>query len=259
MTMPHTRFQFLGVPLDAYSTNEILEKIKKYIISPSGFMHVVSINPENIVIAEQNKQFNVVCNESSLALCDGIGVLLGAKMCGIPLKERTQGSVLFPKLLDLAGQMSLSVLLIGSQANLADNIAKCYNRSYPKAKFIGVQGYQNISNPTDKEEEALLSIINDTRPRMIFAAFGSPAQELWFYSHKHHFKDILCMGVGGGFNYLSGASKRPNRHIRQLGLEWLYRLVTEPKRMQRQLSRLPHFVGMVIKEILYGKKSKNSS
>ncbi len=257
--MPQTRFSFLGVPLDAYSTNEILEKIKKYINTPSGFVHIVSINPENVVIAQQNNLFRTVCGESSLALCDGIGVLIGARMLGIPLEMRTQGSVLFPQLLDLAGQMSLSVLLVGSQANLAEDIAKCYQRSYPKAKFTGLQGYQNISKPTPEEEEALLSIVNATRPRIVFAAFGSPSQELWFYSHKHLFKDMICMGVGGGFNYLSGASKRPNRYIRQLGLEWLYRLVTEPKRFQRQMTRLPVFVGMLIKEKIYGKKSRDRS
>ncbi len=257
--MPYARPSFLGVPVDTYSTNEVLEKIKKYINSPSGFMHIVSINPENVVLARQNKQFASVCNESSLALCDGMGVLLGARLLGFPLKERTQGSVLFPRLLDLAGQMGLSVLLIGSQANLADNIAKCYNQSYPKAAFMGVQGYANISKPTDEEERTLISIINNTRPRMIFAAFGSPSQELWFYSHKHICKDIMCMGVGGGFNYLSGASRQPNKYIRQMGLEWLYRLIMEPTRARRQLSRLPLFVIMVVKEILYGKISRRRS
>lgn len=259
MIMQQTRFSFLGVPVDTYSTDEILEKIKKYINTPSGFVHIVSINPENLVIAQQNKLFNTVCNEASLALCDGIGVLVGAKMLGIPLKMRTPGSLLFPQLLDLAGQMSLSVLLVGSQANLAEDIAKRYQRSYPKAKYTGIQGYQNISKPTPQEEKSLLSIVDTTRPRMIFAAFGSPAQELWFYSHKHLFKNMICMGVGGGFNYLSGASKRPNRYIRQLGLEWLYRLVTEPKRFHRQFSRLPVFVKMVIKEKIYGKKSRARS
>jgi len=257
--MSQTRFEFLGVPIDTYSTDEVLEKIKKYINTPSGFFHIVSINPENVVVANHNSQFRSVCNESSLALCDGVGVLFGARILGIPLKGRTQGSVLLPRLLDLAGQLSLSVVLIGSQANLADTIAKCYNQSYPKAKFTGIQGYQNISNPTPEEERAVLSIVNATRPHMIFAAFGSPSQELWFYSHKHLFKDTLCMGVGGGFNYISGASKQPGRYVRQFGLEWLYRLITEPKRIQRQLTRLPLFVRMVIKEKIYGKKSRDRS
>ena len=244
--MLQTRYPFLNVSIDTLSSHEILEKIKKYLIAPQKFIHIVSINPENCVIANYNSTFRTVCNESDLALIDGVGVLLGAKMLNVPVHGRTTGALLFERLLKVAGEMSLAVLLIGAQANLADSIAKCYSRGYPEARFIGINGYKDIMHPTKEEEEALLSIVRATRPRIVFSAFGSPAQELWFYSHKDMFKDIICMGVGGGFNYVAGASKQPNKYIRQFGLEWLYRLITEPGRWYRQCTRLPYFIYLVL-------------
>lgn len=242
------RFSLLQVPIDLLSLDDILEKIKIYLSSPLTFKHIVSINPENIVIAQQNSEFRHVCQHADLALTDGVGVMWGAKMLGFSIPERVPGSVLLPHLLDLAGAMSSTVVLIGSQANLADTIAKCYRRSYPKATFIGLEGYKNKAHPTPQEEHIIEDIVRSTRPHFVFVAFGSPFQELWIYTHRQMLEASICMGVGGGFDYLSGASNKPPQLIRSLGLEWLYRLVREPWRVQRQLVRLPVFVLLVLKQ-----------
>lgn len=241
-------FTLLGVPLHTLSLMNVLDTIKKGLLSKPKFMHIVSINPETITIAQSDSALMRIYNDADLALCDGIGVNFGAKLLGIPLNERIPGSVLLPLLLDLAGQISSTVVLIGSQANLADGIAKCYSRSYPKANFVGTYGYQNISNPTIQEERALESIVRSTRPRLVFVAFGTPYQERWIYEHKDLLKGAICMGVGGAFDYISGATRRPHPIIRRLGLEWAYRLITQPWRAKRQLMRLPLFVYLVLKE-----------
>lgn len=246
--MNKKRISLLQVPLDLLSQSEVLEIIKKGLSSPPKYTHLVSINPENIVIASQNPAFLTVCKHADLALADGIGVLIAAKILGFSLPGRVSGSVLLPRLLDLAGAMSSTVVLIGSQANLADKIAQCYSRSYPKATFIGLEGYKNKFSPTPEEEKQIESIVRSTRPHFVFVAFGSPYQELWIDTHKNLLQTSVCMGVGGGFDYLSGASHPPSPLIRTLGMEWLYRLIREPWRAGRQLSRLPIFVGMVVRE-----------
>ena len=148
--------------------------------------------------------------------------------------------------------MSLTVVLIGSQANLADNIAKCYRRSYPKAKYIGLVGYKNKATPTPQEEHAIEDIVRSTRPHFVFVAFGSPFQELWIDTHRQMLQASICMGVGGGFDYLSGASNKPPQIIRSLGIEWLYRLVHEPWRIRRQFMRIPIFIVLILKRWLFG-------
>lgn len=249
--MDKKRFSLLGIPIDPLTTNDILDKIKMYQSPPRRFVHIVSINPENIVIAQENPQFKQVCINSDLALTDGIGVLLGAHLLGFSVPERVQGSLLLPQLLDWAGRMSSTVVLIGSQANLADNIAKCYSRSYPEATYIGIKGYQNILSPTPEEDAAVEAIVRSTRPHFVFLAFGSPAQEMWIDAHKKMLEGAICMGVGGAFDYLSGSTQKPPHIIRALGFEWLYRLTKEPWRISRQAKRLPIFIGMIIREYIW--------
>lgn len=242
------RFSLLQIPIDPLSMDDVLDKIKLHLSSPPQFVHIVSINPENIIIAQQNTQFKVVCQNADLALTDGIGVLFGARLLGFSVPQRVQGSVLLPHLLDLAGAMSLRVVLIGSRANLAEKISKCYSRSYPKAMFIGIQGYTNSLQPTKKEDEDIELIVRRMRPHFVFVALGSPVQEIWIDTHKECLRESICMGVGGSFDYLSGATQKPPHLMRIMGLEWLYRLVNQPWRIQRQAKRLPIFIGLILKE-----------
>ncbi|MCX6730584.1 MAG: WecB/TagA/CpsF family glycosyltransferase [Candidatus Roizmanbacteria bacterium] len=155
--MKKQRLTLFQLPIDPLPINDVLEKIKLYLSGPQQFRHIVSINPENIVIAHQNSSFLEVCQGADLALTDGIGVVIAAKLQGLFIPERVPGSSLLPKLLELAGQMSSRVVLIGSQAKLADNIAKCYSRAYPKATYIGIEGYKNKLNPTPEEEAQLVT------------------------------------------------------------------------------------------------------
>jgi len=246
------RISLFQVPIDPLTLKEVLEKIKLYLSTPLKFTYIISINPENIVIAQQNPQFLALCQKADLALTDGVGIILAAKLLGFSISERVTGSNLLPCLLDLAGRMSLRVVLIGSQANLADKIAQCYSRSYPKATFMGIEGYKNIQSPTPEEEKQVKDIVCGIRPHFVFAAFGSPYQELWIETHRMILQESICMGVGGGFDYLSGASQKPPHFIQALGLEWFYRLMRQPWRTKRQFLRLPLFIGMVLKQWIGG-------
>lgn len=232
------------------SRKDILEKIIKYLLRPRGFFHIVSLNPENIILAKRSRTFKKIIKTAQLPIIDGVGIVLAAQILHITAGERYPGVNLMSDLIRSAGEMSLPVLLLGGRANLALRLAQCYQRSYPKATFRGIQGIQNINKPTALEEEDIHSIVTTMRPRIVFAAFGSPAQELWFYNHKSWFRGVICMGVGGGFDYLSGAIKRPNILIQRLGIEWLYRLINQPWRVIRQI-RLLFFVGEVIKQLIH--------
>lgn len=225
----------------------VLEKIKKNIILQKRFVHIVSLNPENMVIAQNNIIFKDICNTSELALTDGIGVKWAVQFLYSHTIERIQGVDFMKELLELAHTKSLRVLFIGGRAKIADNLAKCYSRSYPASRFKGIQGVKNISKPTQNEEQAIIHIVRTMTPHFIFVAFGSPAQEIWINNHKSLFKGSVCMGIGGGFDFLTGNVKRAPHWIRQIGFEWLYRLFVQPWRIKRQL-RLIQFVWLVVKQ-----------
>ena len=236
--------------LPTHDMHFILEKIKKYIRSPRGFFQIVSLNPENIVIAQGNRTFKRIVKTARMTIIDGVGIELAARMLHIEVGERIPGVDLMNNLISLAGKTRSTVLLIGGRKNLAEDLAKCYHQTYRKAKFIGIQGYRNVRNPTQKEEKDLRMIVRAAKPQIVFAAFGSPTQEIWLEKHKSLFRGCVCMGVGGAFDYLSGRIRRPHSIIRRLGLEWLARLLKQPWRAGRQL-RLIVFAFSVIKQAIH--------
>jgi len=233
--------------IKAHSKKQVLEKIIKYIRYPKGFMQIISLNPENLVTAQENKKWLQIIKKAQIKIVDGVGIVLAARILGVPIPERVPGRELVEELMMIADRIRLRVLFIGGRPNLALKLSKCYNERYPKAKFLGIAGIKNIKTPLQEEEEEISSIVSRFKPHLLFAAFGSPDQELWLERHRDKFSGIVCMGVGGTFDYLAGIASRPSRLIRNLGLEWLFRLINQPWRWRRQL-RIGKFLWLLIKE-----------
>lgn len=238
-------FKLLGVTLHPDSTSNILEKIKKYIEHPTGFLHIVSVNPENIIEARQNAEFKKVIETAQIQIMDGTGILWAGRITGKHPIERLTGVDLMEMLVKMAGEKRVRTMLIGGSPKIANKLAECYSQRYPQSKFLGVYGIKNIKNPEKHEEEELFSIVAGYMPQLVFVSFGSPAQELWIEKHKDQFKGAVCMGVGGAFDFLSGRVGRAPQFIRRAGMEWLYRLIVQPWRWRRQL-RLIKFIGLIL-------------
>jgi N-acetylglucosaminyldiphosphoundecaprenol N-acetyl-beta-D-mannosaminyltransferase len=236
--------KFLKIDIQNHSKKEVLEKIKKYIQKPDGFFHIVSLNPENVVIAQNNTEFLDVLNQAQMQIVDGVGVALGCSILGINYGVRIAGVDLMEEMLAMCRENSLRVLFLGGRPNLANYISDCYQKKYPQSTFKGVFGISNIQNSTEAEKKAIFSIVAAVRPQIIFAAFGSPGQELFFSRHSKLFEGAVCMGVGGGFDFLAGKIPRAPKILRIFGVEWLYRLLLQPWRWKRQL-RLLQFIKLV--------------
>lgn len=224
-----------------------LEKIIKYIKNPRGIFHIVSLNPENMVVGLQNRTFKRVIKSAQLTIIDGVGIEMAAQILNIEAGERYPGVDLMNNLISHISNMSLTVLFLGGQTNLAEELAKCYRQSYPQTKFIGLQGIKNIKKPAPEEEKEIYRIVRVSKPQLVFVAFGSPAQEIWIYKNKRLLSGRVCMGVGGAFDYLTGRIQRPKALFRTWGVEWLIRLIKQPWRAFRQL-RLIIFMYFVIKQ-----------
>ena len=239
----------LGIKLNPTSKLNTLEHIKKYIKHPSGFYHIVSLNPENIIIAQSDGEFKKTIEKGQIQIVDGVGIVLAGRLLGFQVKKLT-GVELMEELLKVADQLRLRVLLIGGKPNLALRLAECYSRAYKKAEFLGLEGFKDIKGPLKSEEQKVFSIVSDFKPHLLFVSFGSPDQELWLDRHKNQLTGIVCMGVGGAFDYAGGIIPRAPKIIRTLGFEWLFRLVAEPWRWRRQL-KLIKFIWLVLKQKVF--------
>lgn len=239
--------QLFGIQIKPQTKSQILEQIKKYIVHPLGFFHIISLNPENLIIARENKTFKEVVEKAQIKIIDGVGVVLAAFIGAVAVGDRFPGVDLMGELIKVAGTQRLRVLLIGGKFNLALQLANCYRQLYPEAKFKGIEGIKKIKKPSASEKNGIFSIVSAYKPHMVFVSFGSPDQELWLDQHKDKFQGMVCMGVGGAFDYEAGRIMRAPGILRKLGLEWLIRLFVQPWRWRRQL-RLAKFILLVLRE-----------
>jgi N-acetylglucosaminyldiphosphoundecaprenol N-acetyl-beta-D-mannosaminyltransferase len=243
----------LDIPVDNLTRKSILEKIIKYMSPDSkkdlGMYHIVSLNPEIMVSATEDKLFKEIVQSAQVRIRDGAGIALAGKILGVNTGDRMTGVELMEELIEYAYHTSRRVLLIGGKGNLAHDLAECYNKKYECDLYRGVEGYKNILKPAEEENDRLFSIVADWTPQIVFAAFGSPQTEKWFFNNRNKFRSIVCASVGGAFNYLSGNTKRPPEWVRNIGMEWLWRLIAEPWRWRRQL-RLIKFGYFILKQKL---------
>lgn len=234
----------LKIPIKPQNMAQILEKIQKFIHTPYTFFHIVSLNPETLVRAQDDTEFRDILSEGDIQLIDGVGIIWGGSLLGIEVGERISGVDFMEILLKNMQIEGLRVLLLGGEADLADKLAICYEKKYPAISFKGLAGISDISQPKISEEQGIFSIVADYKPQILFVAFGSPWQEKWIYRHKRQLNGIVCMGVGGGFDFASGRIPRAPFWVRAMGLEWLFRLFKEPWRWRRQL-RLIQFLYLI--------------
>lgn len=235
---------FLGIPILPQNEQFILEKIQTCVSSKYTFCHIVSLNPEIVVIAQKDAEFMNILSESDIQICDGIGIALGGSILGFQVGKRIAGADLMEIILKNQMTSGLHVLLLGGESDIAEKLALCYSKKYPKLTFKGLQGIKDISQPTADEERRIFSIVADYKPQIVFVAFGSPWQEKWIWRHKKKFKGSVCMGVGGGFDFAVGSVQRAPVFVRLIGLEWLFRLILQPWRIKRQ-TRLFEFMWLV--------------
>ncbi|MCL4377278.1 MAG: WecB/TagA/CpsF family glycosyltransferase [Actinobacteria bacterium] len=219
-------------------------------LNPTDFFHIVSLNPEIFVLASENSIFKRAIETAQIQILDGIGVKIAGSILGVRVGDRLTGVEMMRELVKTAGELRLRMLLIGGRPGLANKISQCYQEKYPKSNFFGLEGFSDIKKQTESEKKRLFSIVADFKPHIVLTAFGSPDQELWFFRNKDLLKGKICLGVGQGFDLEGKIVVQAPPWIRKIGMEWLYRLMTQPWRWRRQL-RLIRFITMVIREKLF--------
>lgn len=201
-------------------------------------------NPEMILCALENKDFMDVLNRAHINIPDGIGVLLAAKYLKKgEFKERVTGTDLIQELCKMAAQNGSRVFLLGAQEGVAEKTKEILKGRYPGLNICGVYA----GNPNDTDFLEIKKRILETRPDILFTAYGAPMQEIWIDKHLFEFPFVrFAMGVGGAFDFISGKRKRAPLFMRKIGLEWAWRLVLQPSRIKRIFNAVIKFPLKVI-------------
>ena len=189
---------------------------------------VVTANPETFMISEKNEDVRkMLLDKETVMVPDGIGVLKASKKIGYNIEERITGIDIANELLKFGNEQKKSIYLFGSKQEVIDSMKIVIKEQYPNLKLVGTSnGYV-----TDKDK--VFDEIVKLEPDIVLVALGIPLQEMLIYKHLNRFKKGIFVGVGGSFDVMSGMKKRAPKIFIKLNLEWLYRIMKEPKRLKR--------------------------
>lgn len=234
-----------NVPVTTRKKDQILHAIKEDIRNRRQSL-LIAVNPEKIMKARHDQQLMSILHRADYPIPDGIGVILASKWKKGALKERVTGVDMMLALISLAADEEYRVFLYGAKPETVKKAAESLKQEYPDLHLAGwIDGYQS-------DQEAVIDKINEAKPDILFVALGSPAQEEWILSNKERLDVSVFQGVGGSFDVISGDVKRAPAVFQKAGLEWLYRLLSDPRRIRRQLV-LPQFLLEVVRNDKPGK------
>jgi N-acetylglucosaminyldiphosphoundecaprenol N-acetyl-beta-D-mannosaminyltransferase len=245
--MTPDRLDVLGVPVDAVTADAALARVRAMLTAP-GVHTVMAVNPEKVIAAQHNRALLDALNDATLVIPDGIGVVFAARALRQANLERVPGSELMPAICRMAAAEGHRVFLYGARPQVVARAAVLLQECYPGLQIGGVQhGYV-----PDSDMDELIGRINDCGAQVLFVGLGSPRQELWMQRYRNRLTVKVCQGVGGTIDAICGHPRRAPAVFRRLNLEWLYRLVTQPRRAHRQAA-LPRFAAQVLRQTLIRK------
>lgn len=271
----------LGIGITDASEQQILEYIINSTENFTNKYYITTPNPEMLVRAHAQKSLKTLLNNATLALCDGTGVFLAAKILGKPLKARVTGTDLVESLCKAVSSRAVTVGFLGAGPKVAEQAAECLKQKYPNlsVSFIGrdisdldVGPAVAIPRPTSSltpftagarrgspghvthspPVSPASNLSHNTKyiipnTDILFVAYGFPKQEEFMTEHLEKLPVKVMMGVGGAFDYISGKVPRAPQWVRSVGLEWLFRLTIQPWRIKRQVA-LVIFIWLVLLE-----------
>ncbi len=228
------KINLLGISFTNATELEVLEFINTSLRDNAKKYYIVTPNPEILVIADKNPDYKRVLNEAELALADGVGVIIATRLMGNRLKQRIAGVDLLESICRYFADKPVTTSYLGAGPGVAEITAERLQKKYTGLKVAWTT-------------EEYFDELSTKKTDILFVALGSPKQELWINKNLNKLNAKIVIGVGGAFDFISGKVPRAPRFLRNIGLEWLFRLIIQPWRITRQLS-LVKFIFLVIKQ-----------
>lgn len=242
------KLSIMGVRINNISMDEVVKIAERKIEENEQYI-IYTPNTEFVMMCQRDEEFLDLMNKSDINIPDGVGLIYAAKIKKHPLKEKVAGYDLSVNLLKMANDKGLKLYVVGGKPGVAKAAMKNVQSTYPGIKIVGAQhGYFKGAHLGDfghVEELDLIEDINKYQPHILFVGLGAKKQEQWIEHNKNSLNANIIIGNGGTLDGLAGIVKRAPDIFIKLGLEWLYRLIKEPKRITRQIV-LPVFMLKVI-------------
>lgn len=223
----------LGMRVDMVQIPDVLTAMEGWIVNKAHGHDVAVVNAYDAVCCRDDFMVKDAVNHSSLAVPDGISLILLARWHGFPLKKRVYGPDLMLEFLKVAQKKGYTNYFYGSTDEVQEELISNLKSQFPNLKVAGRYA-PPFRALTHKEKEKFLADINESSPDILWVSLGCPKQQLWMYRHKEELKTPVMVGVGAAFDFFAKTKPQAPLWVRDNGFEWLFRLLTEPKRLWRR-------------------------
>jgi N-acetylglucosaminyldiphosphoundecaprenol N-acetyl-beta-D-mannosaminyltransferase len=239
------RLQILGCPIDAVDMEEAVARCELAIAS-GRYLQQVSVNALKFVTMAEDPELREMVRDSDLITADGQSVVWAGRLLGVRLPERVAGIDLMQRLLEAADRKGYRVFVLGAKREVLEAALLRLRERYPNLSIAGARdGYFGDEQVGDVCEE-----IRAARPDILFVAMPSPRKEHFLGERGEALGVPFAMGVGGSIDVIAGITQRAPVAVQRVGLEWLYRLLQEPRRLaSRYLRTNTRFAWMVLRAL----------
>lgn len=243
--MSSTRVAILGTEVDALSFSATLDAVDEIVDKGVPTQHL-AMNVGKVVLLRSDPALRTVASDCSIISADGVPVVWASRLLGRPLPGRVNGTDLMEALCERAAQRGWSVYFFGARREVVEAVARWAESTHPGLRVAGSRdGYF-----AESDSEEIVAEIAASGASILFLGFPSPRKELWLHRHLADLGVPFCMGVGGSFDVIAGHLRRAPPWMQRNGLEWLFRLVQEPRRMwKRYLVGNAKFVLILLAEL----------
>ncbi len=227
------RISILNTTIDVLNVEETINLVEKYVKQKEP-LHLMGVNADKINELNSNERLKQIVNSCGIINADGASVIKASRYLGVPLPERVAGIDLMQSLVELSEQKGYTVYLLGAKQTVVEKTAEVLKTKHPNLQLVGIHnGYFKEQDWPEISKE-----IKALRPNFVFVGITSPMKEYLIEYLQDDGNDSVFMGVGGSFDVISGAIPRAPKWMQKAGLEWLFRVMQEPKRLFKR-----YFVG----------------
>ncbi len=241
-----SRIEVMGCPVDALDMEQTIQEVERYIKQRKLCQHVV-INVSKFVAMQKDPNLKMIINACDIINADGMPMVWVSKLFKQSLSSRVAGVDLFQALINLCHKKGYRPFFFGARECAVTTMVETFLHKYPD---LEVAGYRN-GYFSEHEEAEIAEMIKQSGADMLFVGFSSPMKEYFLNKWMPVMQVPFCMGVGGSFDIVAGKTKRAPLWMQNTGLEWLYRIIQEPKRMWKRYAQTnPVFILMVLRELV---------
>jgi N-acetylglucosaminyldiphosphoundecaprenol N-acetyl-beta-D-mannosaminyltransferase len=233
---------FFGISMFNSSSEELVSRIEENLKTKTS-THIVALNPDGFLISQRDPDFRRILSTAEFVICDGTGILIASRLFSErKIMHRLVGSGLMMQLCELSASKGHRVFLLGGTEGAAERCASSLRKRMPSLQIVGTYEPPLVTNEVHFDSAEIVERINSRTPDILFVALGAPKQEKWIEQHRRNLAATILMGVGASFDFIGGKIPRAPVWMQSAGLEWLFRLLVEPKRLaKRYLIGIPRF------------------